>query len=495
MKPYLEIVASQLGVMPYGAPLGCTPSISKLRGSSADYGSDGSWSFNGASGCLNSDPRYHSIFRCRPSLDYGQYDNELLETYPLPLSYLLIISLRAEKGKKRKPSYVFFILHRVDELVPLCHEINNFEVLPREGTAHIIFEPRVREIVCAASAKKVMQTFYIMQMQPYLERFMYHDDSYSCRPGKGGLKAIQQLNEYIYEETRGYTDLDGIMLAKVDIQAFFMNLNCFQVCDIVTDFIDEYMSDHPHRELLKYLTRIIYLAATKDHIKDMASKAERALLEPQKSVLNQPYYKGVPIGDWTSQTAGLIITTEPLRYLASLGYKFVHYTDDTTVVVRCEWRWLEDVERLEIYYKERYGLTLHPKKRYLQHVSKGVELLGFKLRFGRILPSDRIYHNMMWYLDRTIKKSTENSIYAVAYKDKIQQTVNSYLGLLQHMNAFKLRRDVCRRIEASPIGEVFEASDDYKKISIKPEYSTAAYYEREYKLLKQQLKSTFYEVR
>ena len=90
---------------------------------------------------------------------------------------------------------------------------------------------------------------------------------------RGGVKRI---SGDIYEETRGYTDLDGIMLAKVDIQAFFMNLNCFQVCDIVTDFIDEYMSDHPHRELLKYLTRIIYLAATKDHIKDMASKAERA---------------------------------------------------------------------------------------------------------------------------------------------------------------------------------------------------------------------------
>ena len=488
MQKGFEIVASQLGVMPYGEPLGCTPSISKQRGSSADCNANNSWYFNGTNGCLNNNNRYNTNFRCRPSLDYGQYDNEQLETYLIPLSYLLIISLQSEKGKKRKPSYVFFVLHRIDELVPLCHEINNCEVLPREGTAHIIFEPRVREIVCAASVKKVMQTFYIMQMQPYLEKYMYHPDSYSCRPGKGGLKAVQQLNEYIYEATNGYTELEGVMLAKIDIQAFFMNLDCFQVCAIVTDFIDEYMADHPYKELLKYLTRIIYLAATKDHIKDMASKAERALLDPQKSVLNQPYYKGVPIGDWTSQTAGLIITTGPLRYLASLGYKFVHYTDDTTVIVMCLWRWLEDIERMEIHYKERYGLTLHPKKRYLQHVSKGVELLGFKLRFGRILPSDRIYHNMMWYLERTISKATENSGYAVAYKDKIQESINSYLGLLQHMDAFKLRREICQRVEASPIVVVFEASDDYKKIVIKPEYTTATYYENEYKSLKQQLK-------
>ena len=487
MKPYLEIVASQLGVMPDGEPLGCTPSISKLRGSCADYNSNNSWYFNGNNGCLNNNNRYNGNFRCRPVLDYGQYDNDDLETYLLPLSYLFIISLRSERGKKRKPSYVFFVLHRIEELVQLCHEINNCEVLPREGTAHIIFEPRVREIVCASSAKKVMQTFYIMQMQPYLERYMYHDDSYSCRPGKGGLKAVQQLNEYIYEATNGYTDMEGVMLAKIDIQAFFMNLNCYQVCDIVTDFIDEYMSDSPYKELLKYQTRVVYLAATKDHIKDMASKAERALLDPQKSVLNQPYYKGVPIGDWTSQTAGLIVTSAPLRYLSSLGYKFVHYTDDTTVVVTCKWRWLEDIGRMEIFYKERYGLTLHPNKRYLQHVSKGVELLGFKLCFGCILPSDRIYHNMMWYLERTIRKANENSSYAVAYKNKILASVNSYLGMLQHMNCYKLRREICQRIESSPIGNVFEADDNYTKIIIKAEYKDAAYYAREYKLLKKQL--------
>ena len=96
----------------------------------------------------------------------------------------------------------------------------------------------------------------------------------------------------------------------------------------------------------------------------------------------------------------------------------------------------------------------------------------------------------MWYLERTVRKATENSDYAVIYKEKIQQSVNSYLGMLQHMDAFKLRREICQRIEASPIGEVFEASDDYKKISIKPEYTTAAYYEHEYKSLKQQLKSS-----
>lgn len=476
--------------MPYGAPWGNDPNIGKLRGSSADYNANNSWYFNGTNGCFNNNNRYNTNFRCRPSLDYGQYDNDLLESYPLPLSYWLVISRITEKGKKSKPTYAFFSLHRIEELVRLTHEVNNMEIMPREGTAHIIFEPRVREIVCAAAADRDVQTFYIMQMQPYLEQYMYHPDSFSCRPGKGGLRAVLQLQDYIYEASNGYTE--DVWIAKRDIQAFFMNIDCWHVCKTVTDFINEYMSEHPYKEFLKYLTQIIYLAATKDHVKDMAKPSERALLDPKKSIYNQPYYRGVPIGNWPSQTSGLIETTKPLNYTTSLGYLFVHYTDDNTSVIKDKARWREDDWRISLFYKKELGLTMHPKKRYMQHHSKGVELLGYKLRYNRILPSDRVYHNIMWYLERTIRKATANKEYAVVYKDKIRDSVNSYLGMLRHISGYKLRREICWQIEGSPIGEVFEVADGYKKITIKPEYTAAAYYSKECKLLKQQLKISIF---
>lgn len=466
--------------------LDITSNISKQRGSSADYNGNNSWYFNGTNGCLNNNNRYNGNFRCRPVLDYDWYNNEYLESYPIPLSEWLLYSIRTEQGKKRKPSYVFYVLHRVEELVELCHEVGNYEVMPREGTAHIVFEPRVREIVCASTIRRVLQTFYITSLQPYLEKYMYHEDSYSCRPGKGGLKAVMKLQDYLFEATNGYKD--DCWVAKVDIQAFFMNLDCHQVCKIVTDFIDKHLSDHPHKELLKYLTRVIYLGATKDHIKDMAKPHERAKLDPKKSIYNQPYYHGVPIGDWTSQTAGLIITTEPLRYLESLGYKFVHYTDDTTIVVNNKEQWLEDIDRLERYYKYNYGLSLHPNKRYLQHIGKGVELLGYKLRYNRVLPSDRIYHNIMWYIERTIRKANENKSYGLTHKDKILSSVNSYLGMLRHMSSYKLRKEICEAIKLSQLGEVFDIGKGFTKIIIKDKYTDKTYYKQEYKKLKKTFK-------
>lgn len=481
-----KVLISQLGAMPNGAPLGNVPNMGRQRGSSADYNGNNTWYFNGNNGVLNNNNRYNGNFRSRPVLDYDQYDNSNLDTYLVPLSEWLIISMMSAKGKYNKPTYSHFRLHRIERLVRLAHEVNNFELMPTESTAHIIFEPRVREIVCACASKRIVQTFYIRTLQPMLEQYMYHPDSYSCRVGKGSLRAIEQLQDYIFIASEGYTR--DCWIAKVDIQAFFMSLDCFDLCDTVTKFIEKHMAGNPLRDLMIYLTRQIYLASTKDHLLDMAHPSERELLNPQKSLYNQPYYQGVPIGDWTSQTAGLIKTTGVIIYLVSLGYMPVHYTDDTTTPVVDKVQWLkEDLWRLENFYKMQ-GLTLHPNKRYFQHHSKGVEVLGFKLRFNRILPSDRIYHNIMWYLERTTRRAAADFSFALLHKEQILSTVNSYLGMLRHMTAYKLRRKICTIVEESALTAIFEPAEDYTKLVIRPSYTEKVRYKAAYRELKRQYK-------
>ena len=484
MKPQKHI-ASQLGAMPGGEPQGKAPSIGRPRGSSADYNGNNTWYFNGTNGCFNNNNRYNSNFRSRPVLDYDQYDNRLLEDYPVPLSWWLMLSLQASKGKHGKPTYVRFRLHRIERLVCIAHEVGNCELMPTESTAHIIFEPRVREIVCASASKRVVQTFYVQMLQPYLERYFYHPDSYSCRVGKGSLRAVQQLQEYIYEATQGYTT--DCHIAKLDIQAFFMSLDCHDICRVISDFVKKHFDGSPYLDTMLYLTRQIYLAATQDHLRDMATPAERALLDPRKSLYNQPYYQGVPIGDWTSQTAGLIKTTAVIVYIVSLGYSLVHYTDDSAVVVVDRERWLrEDVWRIERFYASQ-GLTLHPRKRYFQHHSKGVELLGYKVRFGRILVSSRIYHNIWWYLERVIRRA-EDAGWLLAMKEKVLSSLNSYLGMLRHVSGHRLRKAICRQVEQSALGRVFVSAPDYTKIAIRRRYSDAWLYRKEYKQIKSNLK-------
>ena len=101
----------------------------------------------------------------------------------------------------------------------------------------------------------------------------------------------------------------------------------------------------------------------------------------------------------------------------------------------------------------------------------------------------------MWYLTRMVKNANENIKHTVANKEKIRATVNSYLGMLVHINAYKLRREICRIIESSPMAKIFQAAPDYSKIIIRPEYTTEAYYLHKFKKLKQQLKPYYYEIR
>ena len=181
-----------------------------------------------------------------------------------------------------------------------------------------------------------------------------------------------------------------------------------------------------------------------------------------------------------------MVTTFALRYLESLGYAFVHYTDDTTILVRDKEKWLEDIDRLDRFYKG-IGLTLHPDKRYLQHHSKGVEMVGYKVRFNRILPSDRIAHNLKWYIERTIRRAERSTGWLLAHSGNIQSTINSYLGFLKWCNAYRLRQQVCDRVRGSVLGMVLEPAGDNHKVTIRSEYTKANYYKREYKELKHML--------
>ena len=73
------------------------------------------------------------------------------------------------------------------------------------------------------------------------------------------------------------------------------------------------------------------------------------------------------------------------------------------------------------------------------------------------------------------------------YKEKIRDSVNSYLGFLRHISGYKLRRKICRAIAVSPLSEVFAVASDYTKITIVPKHSTDAYYRQQYHQLKIQL--------
>ena len=122
------------------------------------------------------------------------------------------------------------------------------------------------------------------------------------------------------------------------------------------------------------------------------------------------------------------------RYIKyELGYKrYGRYVDDFYIVVTEEElpQLKEDIKKIEKFLKNKMELTLHPKKRYMQEVHKGVEFLGVVIYPYHIVPSKRFKNNFY-------KAAAE---VGMSYRDV--DSVLSYMGHTKHINGLKLAEKV-----------------------------------------------------
>jgi hypothetical protein len=175
---------------------------------------------------------------------------------------------------------------------------------------------------------------------------------------------------------------------------------------------------------------------------------------------------GVAIGNQTSQMIACFMTTYVLRFIEGLGYVFVHYTDDTCIIIIDKQKWLIDRIRIKEFLEEDSHLQQHPDKIYLQHYSKGVEFLGNKIRFDRVLPSDRIVHNFRWKVEMHIRKGARSNKYLYREAEHFAQIINSYMGLFKWCNAYRLRKEILTEIGQSCWGKIYIVSENYTKVNI-----------------------------
>ena len=176
---------------------------------------------------------------------------------------------------------------------------------------------------------------------------------------------------------------------------------------------------------------------------------------------------GLPIGNLTSQLFANIYLNDFDHYVKNnLGIRYYgRYVDDFILIHR-------DADYLKFlipfireYLSENLQLELHPNKIYFQSYEKGVKFLGAVIMPYRIYIANRTKANFYDAIKRQNILLKHNPL---TYKQKINflNSMNSYLGIMQHYKTYKMRKNMLFRYLDTAWWQHFYLVNNAKKIKM-----------------------------
>lgn len=340
----------------------------------------------------------------------------------------------ARKAKRQTMDENSFEMNAVENLVNLRDAIINREYKPSRGIAFITRRPVIREIFAAPFRDRVVHHLLFDLVEPWWDRrFIY--DSYSCRKGKGTLFGMERLAHYVRKVSQNYTRETYVI--KLDVQGYFMSLPRKGLYErVMWGLRRQFPEGGDDYELCEYLWREIIFDEPIRGVRRRGSINDWRDLPKSKSLFCQPPGQGIVIGNLSSQLLSNIYLDQLDRFVTyDLGYKaYGRYVDDFFIVIPKER--LEQAKR-DVHVIEEYlkglKLTLHPNKRYIQDVRRGIPFLGVIVYPGRMIPAERIIKNFSAATVKYTQGRTDDA------------SVLSYLGHLKHFDSTAVERKIFER--------------------------------------------------
>lgn len=370
----------------------------------------------------------------------------------------------ARKNKRNKRASLEFEYNHESELIDLYHKIIARKYIPKPSIAFLVTKPVIREVFAADFKDRVVHHLIFNHINHIFES-EFITDSYSCRKNKGTLYGINKIAEFISNSTKRYKE-DSYIL-KLDVQGYFYSIDKALLYDIVKTTL----SKHKSKLILDFDTidYLIHTTIFSDSTKNVKKIADPhwEILPKNKSLFFAKKGCGLPIGNLTSQLFSNIYMNIFDQYIVNeLQIKYYgRYVDDFIVIHNDKKYLLSLIEKIKLFLKQKLNLTLHPKKIYIQHYSKGVQFLG-----GYIKPKRK-------YISKRTKGNFNNLIRKInleflTYKDdieylyKLRAQINSYLGIMKHFKTYKLRIKSLSRLK-EPFFRYFKVDENCLKVVLK----------------------------
>jgi retron-type reverse transcriptase len=298
------------------------------------------------------------------------------------------------RGKRKRKDVEEFSLNLIGNVLALHKELVNKNYQHGGYQAFKINDPKPRDIHKASVRDRLLHhAIYRILYQFFDRKFIF--DSYSCRIDKGTHRAINQFKKHAGIVSRNHTCTTWVL--KCDIRKFFASIDH----EILKNILRKHIRD---KDTMCLLSKIIDSFHTKD-----------------KSGV------GLPLGNLTSQLFVNIYMNEFDHFMKRelKTHYYIRYADDF-VILHDNKEYLKNVLiSISDFLKMRLKLSLHPDKVFIKTFFSGVDFLGW-VNFSK---------------HKNLRTSTKNRMFRrLRENDNKPESVISYLGLLIHGNAYKLKK-------------------------------------------------------
>jgi retron-type reverse transcriptase len=293
------------------------------------------------------------------------------------------------RGKKNKKDVLEFKAGLTDNILQLHEELANLSYVHGGYQAFNISDPKPRHIHKATVRDRVLHHAVYRQLYPFFDR-TFIADSYSCRLDKGVHRAIDRLEIFSLRASKNHNKTARVL--KCDIKKFFASIDHVKLVEILNDYI-------PDKNTQRLLKTVI------------------------ESFSSGPG-KGLPLGNLTSQLFCNIYMNEFDQFIKhKLRIKnYIRYADDFVFLSDNKAVLTDLIPIIGKFLETNLCLSLHPQKVFIKTIASGLDFLGW-INF----PHARI-----------LRKTTEKRIFRRIREKPEKSTIQSYLGLISHGDAFEL---------------------------------------------------------
>ncbi|MEK7623171.1 MAG: reverse transcriptase/maturase family protein [Patescibacteria group bacterium] len=316
-----------------------------------------------------------------------------------------------KKGKQQKPDVLFFERNLEDNIF-LLHEELTTKMYQHQGyrTFHV-YDPKFRVINKATVRDRIVHHLVFRFLEPIFQPGFTHQ-SYSCQSGKGIHLGVDEVSCALRKVSRN--DTQTVWALKLDIKKFFASVDHGILFSLLRKKVNE-------PDMLWLLEQII----ESFHSPDIPGK-------------------GMPIGNLTSQIFANIYLSE-LDYFAkhTLREKYYFRYADDFLFLHPEREHLENILVIvEDFVEKKLQLTIHPNKIVFRKFNQGIDWVGYVL-----LPHYRVLRaKTKKRLFKKVLRKVELFNQGVLDDFSLEQTVQSYLGLLGHCSSYRIQQELQNEI-------------------------------------------------